>query len=40
MYLDKGSSCTGCPVAGMGKHEGGMCDKLGPVSKEMAASSL
>lgn len=36
-YLNKGLSPTGCPVAGMDKHEEGMFEILGPVSKEMAA---
>lgn len=36
-YLDKGLSLTGCPIDGMDKHEGGMFEILGPVSKEMAA---
>lgn len=38
-YLDKGLGLTGCPVAGMDKHEGGMFEILGPVSKEMAADN-
>lgn len=37
-YLDKGLSLTGCPIDGMGKHEGGMFEILGPISKEMAAN--
>lgn len=39
-YLDKGLSLTGCPVAGMDKHEGGMFEILGPESKEKAASDI
>lgn len=39
-YLNKGLSLTGCPVAGMDKHQGGMFEILGPMSKEMAADKI
>lgn len=39
-YLNKGLSLTGCPVTGMGKHQGGMFEILGPMSKEMAADKI
>lgn len=40
MYLNKGLSLTGCPVAGMDKHRGGVFQILGLVSKEMAADKI
>lgn len=39
-YLDKGLSLTGRPVDGMDKHGGGMFERLGPVSKELAVELL
>lgn len=38
-YLDKGLGLSGCPVDGMDKHQGGMFEILGPVSKETLADN-